>query len=134
MQAALFAFVATLVGFVAIDVIWLKAMAQRAYAVEIGSLLREKPRLAPAMLFYLMFAAGLAYFSVVPGIATGKPLHATLSGAMVGLIAYGTFNLTNLAIMRDYSTRIAAIDMAWGIFASATTAGLAAWAGVRLFG
>ena len=86
------------------------------------------------MLFYLMFAAGLAFFSVLPGIATGQPLHAALSGAMVGLIAYGTFNLTNLAILRGYSAKIAAIDMVWGIIASALTAGLAAWAGARLFG
>jgi uncharacterized membrane protein len=134
MAAALFAFVATLLGFVAIDAVWLKAMAQRTYAAEIGSLLRERPRLVPAMLFYLMFAAGLAFFSVLPGIATGQPLHAALSGAMVGLIAYGTFNLTNLAILRGYSAKIAAIDMVWGIIASALTAGLAAWAGARLFG
>lgn len=134
MAAALLAFVVTLFGFVVIDAVWLKAMAQRTYAAEIGSLLRERPRLVPAMLFYLMFAAGLAFFSVLPGIATGQPLHAALSGAMVGLIAYGTFNLTNLAILRGYSAKIAAIDMMWGITASALTAGLAAWAGARLLG
>lgn len=134
MAAVFLAFVITLIGFVAIDAVWLKAMAQRTYAAEIGSLLRERPRLVPAILFYLMFAAGLAFLSVLPGIAAGQPLYAALSGAMVGLIAYGTFNLTNLAILRGYSAKIAAIDMVWGITASAVTAGLATWAGVRLLG
>jgi uncharacterized membrane protein len=132
MTAALFAFTFSLISFVAIDAVWLKIMAHRTYAAEIGGLLRERPRVAPAVLFYLIFAAGLAIFSVFPGISDGSPMTAAASGAAMGLVAYGTFNLTNLAIMRGYSTKIAAVDTAWGVTASALTAGLAVWAGQGL--
>lgn len=133
MTTAIFAFIFSLIGFVAIDVVWLKVMARRTYATEIGGLLRERPRLGPAVVFYLIFAAGLAFFAVFPGISSGSPMIAAASGAAMGLVAYSTFNLTNLAIMRGYSTKIAAVDTAWGVTASALTAGLVAWAGRGLF-
>lgn len=132
MTTGLVAFVLTLVAFGAIDVVWLKAMAQRTYAAEIGALLRDKPRIIPALLFYVMFAAGLAFFAVMPGIAAKSPPAALASGAVLGLVAYGTYNLTNLSVIRGYSTRIAAIDLLWGITASAVTAGLVTWIGLKL--
>ncbi|MCB1381098.1 MAG: DUF2177 family protein [Alphaproteobacteria bacterium] len=132
MTAGLVAFVLTLVAFGVIDAVWLKAMAQRAYAAEIGALLRDKPRFIPALLFYLMFAAGLAIFAVNPGIAAKSPPAAIASGALLGLVAYGTYNLTNLAVIRGYSARIATIDLLWGVVASASTAGIVTWIGMKL--
>jgi uncharacterized membrane protein len=132
MTAGLLAFILTLVAFGAIDAAWLKAMAQRTYAAEIGALLRDKPRIVPALLFYLMFAAGLAFFAVMPGISAKSPSAAMALGAVLGLVGYGTYNLTNLAVIRGYSTRIAAIDLMWGVTASALTAGLVTWIGLRL--
>lgn len=132
MTSVSLAFVLTLVAFGAIDAAWLKTMAQRTYAAEIGALLRDKPRIIPALLFYLMFAAGLAFFAVIPGIAANSPIAAVASGAALGLVAYGTFNLTNLSVIRGYSTRIAAIDLLWGTTASAATAGLVTWIGLKL--
>ena len=132
MTAGFLAFILTLIAFGAIDAAWLKAMAQRTYAAEIGALLRDKPRVIPALLFYVMFAAGLAFFVVIPGIASRSPLAAIVSGGLLGLVAYGTYNLTNLAVIRGYSTRIATIDLLWGVIASASTAGLVTWIGLRL--
>ena len=132
MTAGFLAFILTLIAFGAIDAAWLKAMAQRTYAAEIGALLRDKPRVIPALLFYVMFAAGLAFFVVIPGIASKSPLAAIVSGGLLGLVAYGTYNLTNLAVIRGYSTRIATIDLLWGVIASASTAGLVTWIGLRL--
>ena len=132
MTAGFLTFILTLIAFGAIDAAWLKAMAQRTYAAEIGALLRDKPRVIPALLFYVMFAAGLAFFAVIPGIASKSPLAAIVSGGLLGLVAYGTYNLTNLAVIRGYSTRIAMIDLLWGVIASASTAGLVTWIGLRL--
>ncbi|MCB1431626.1 MAG: DUF2177 family protein [Alphaproteobacteria bacterium] len=132
MTAGFLTFILTLIAFGAIDAAWLKAMAQRTYAAEIGALLRDKPRVIPALLFYVMFAAGLAFFAVIPGIASKSPLAAIVSGGLLGLVAYGTYNLTNLAVIRGYSTRIATIDLLWGVIASASTAGLVTWIGLRL--
>jgi uncharacterized membrane protein len=130
--AGILAFVLTLIAFGLIDAAWLKAMAQRTYAAEIGALLRDKPKIIPALLFYLMFAAGLAFFAVMPGINAKSPSTATALGAVLGLVGYGTYNLTNLAVIRGYSTRIAAIDLMWGVTASAITAGVVTWIGLRL--
>jgi len=132
MTAGLVAFILTLVAFGIIDAAWIKTMAQRTYAAEIGALLRDKPRVIPALLFYLMFAAGLAFFAVMPGITAKSPPAAMALGAVLGLVAYGTYNLTNLAVIRGYSTRIAAIDLLWGVTASALTTGLVTWIGLRL--
>ena len=130
MTAILFSFIAALIAFLALDAIWLKAMARRAYVPEIGGLLRDKPRLAPASLFYLLFAAGLAFFAILPGLAAKSPMLGAATGAALGLVAYGTYNLTNLAVLRGYSTRIAVIDLLWGGIASGLVAGLVTWAGL----
>jgi uncharacterized membrane protein len=118
-------YVVTLVLFVAIDLVWLMWLARPTYVAEMGSLLRKEPQLIAAVAFYLLYAAGLVIFAVSPGLKSDSVTHALVMGACLGLIAYGTYDLTNLTVMNGYSVRIAMIDMAWGLVLSGATAAIA---------
>jgi uncharacterized membrane protein len=115
----------TLALFVAIDLVWLMWLARPTYVAEMGSLLRKEPHLAAAIAFYLLYATGLVIFAVSPGLKADSAMHAMVMGACLGLVAYGTYDLTNLAVLNGYSARIALIDMAWGAALSAATAAIA---------
>jgi uncharacterized membrane protein len=99
-------------------------IAKPTYAAEMGGLLRQEPNLVAAAAFYLLYAAGLTLFSVNPGLKADSVLQAMAFGAALGLVAYGTYDLTNLAVLNGYSMRIALIDIAWGTVASAATSAL----------
>jgi len=115
----------TLVFFIGVDLIWLARVARSTYVVEMGGLLRNKPNLTAAAAFYMLYAAGLVLFAVVPGLKAGSVTQGMALGAALGLIAYGTYNLTNLAVLNGYTLRIALIDMAWGTVLSGVTAAFA---------
>jgi uncharacterized membrane protein len=127
MKMIIMSFLVALICFVAIDAVWLKVMGPRLYAVEMGQLLREKPAILPAVMFYIIYAAGLVLFAISPGRAAGSIMTAAALGAALGLVAYGTYNLTNLAILKGYPSRIATIDLAWGVIASGAAAAVASW-------
>lgn len=114
MTKYIFMYLATLVTFVAIDLVWLMWLARPTYVAEMGSLLKKEPQLAAAVAFYLLYAAGLVFFAVVPGIRVGSILYALFLGAGLGLVAYGTYDLTNLSVVEGFNWRIAMIDLAWG--------------------
>ncbi|AVH44402.1 hypothetical protein At1D1609_43580 [Agrobacterium tumefaciens] len=95
MKTYVAAYLFTLVAFLVIDFIWLSAMASRLYRPAIGDLLAENFRLAPAVLFYLIYAAGLTFLAVRPAFQTGEWTTALLYGAAVGFMAYATYDLTN---------------------------------------
>jgi uncharacterized membrane protein len=118
----------TLVLFLAIDLIWLLGPGRPVYVAEIGNLLRPTPNFVAAGAFYLIYAVGLTYFGVMSGLAAGLPASALLHGAFFGLMAYATYDLTNLAVTNGFTTKIAMIDMAWGTVLS----GVVAWAVCRL--
>lgn len=84
-----------------------------------------EPRLIPAALFYLTFAAGLAFFAVMPNLAGGSLVSAASYGAGLGFVAYGTYDATNHATLKDFPLSITVIDWSWGTALSATTAALA---------
>src|SRR5579871_5212829 len=125
-------YVATLAAFLAIDFIWLFLIAKPIYTAELGGLLRREPNLISAGVFYLLYASGLTLFAIVPGLEADSALRSMVLGAALGLVAYGTYDLTNLASLNGFSLRIALIDIAWGTAASAATAALVA-ASVRYF-
>ena len=112
----------TLVAFASIDTAWLGTMGDRLYRPMIGSMLAENFRLAPAIAFYALYAAGLTLFAVLPGLAEGGWKKALVWGGLFGLFAYGTYDLTNLAALKTWSVKLSLIDMAWGAFASALAA------------
>ncbi|WP_374534086.1 DUF2177 family protein [Phenylobacterium sp.] len=109
----------TLVAFASIDTAWLGTMGDRLYRPMIGSMLAENFRLAPAIAFYALYAAGLTLFAVLPGLAEGGWKKALVWGGLFGLFAYGTYDLTNLATLKTWSVKLSLIDMAWGAFVSA---------------
>jgi len=122
MVRIIIAYLATLAVFAAIDAVWLTHAADLLYRPVIGSLLAPEPRIAPAIIFYLLYIVGLVYFAVMPGLAGGGWRAALLKGALFGLFAYATYDLTNQATLAIWSTRITIIDMIWGTFVSGSGA------------
>ena len=121
MTKTLIAYVLTLIAFVAIDMIWLMGLARSTYMAEMGDLLRKQPNLGAALAFYLIFAAGLLFFAIMPSLKSGSLIQALALGAALGFVAYGTYDLTNLSVMNGFGFKIAMIDLAWGTVLSAIT-------------
>jgi uncharacterized membrane protein len=117
-------YIIALVVFLAIDAVWLITAGRTFYVAEIGGLLRERPNLVVAFGFYLLFIAGLVYFAIAPA---GSLQQAVIGGAFFGLVAYATYDLTNLATLKGFTTRVAIIDMLWGTALSATVCAITFW-------
>ena len=126
------AYIATALVFLGLDAIWLSRIALGMYRRELGSLLLEKPKLPIAGAFYLIYVAGIVILAVVPALADGGWIRALLMGAVLGLVAYGTYDITNLSTLKGWSTRLALIDIAWGVGLTAVSATIGWWV-VRLF-
>lgn len=120
------AYASTGLVFLALDALWLGFMANRVYRPLIGDLMAEQPNWPPAVLFYLLYVTGVVVFAVQPALASGRWTTALMLGAFLGLVAYGTYDLTNHATLRNWPAAMTAIDLAWGTFATAmaTTAGM----------
>ncbi|MCW2925251.1 MAG: hypothetical protein JWM98_2655 [Thermoleophilia bacterium] len=112
-----------LVLFLAIDLLWLGIVANSVYRGMLGSLMRDKPNVPVAFAFYALFVVGLVYFGIAPADDGGSIGDALRDGALYGLFTYATFDLTNLAVLRDYPARIVPIDMAWGTVLGAAVSG-----------
>jgi len=113
-------YLATLAAFLAIDLLWLGVVGRGLYQKHLGFLLSPKPNWAAAFAFYLLFIVGVLVFAVVPGLQAGSPGKALLLGALFGLISYATYDLTNLATVKDWPLPITIIDMVWGVVLSST--------------
>ena len=126
MTRIIIAYFATLLVFAVIDYVWLTQIGPSLYKPIIGSIMAPEPRMAPAMIFYALYIAGLVYFAVMPGLAGAGWQGALLKGALFGFFAYATYDLTNHATLSVWSTKITLADMAWGTFlsGSAATGGL----------
>ena len=116
------AYGASMVVFLAVDSIWLSTMAARLYRPLIGDLLAAEFRLAPAVLFYLIYCAALTFFAVMPGLDRGKIAASLGRGAFFGFAAYGTYDLTNQATLVTWPTILTVADLIWGSVLSASTA------------
>lgn len=125
-------YLATGVVFLGLDAIWLSQVGLGLYRREIGALLLEQPNLPVAGLFYLLFVAGIVLLVVQPAAADGDWLAALWMGALLGLVAYGTYDITNLSTLRGWSLTIAAIDVVWGAALTAV-ASLAGFLAVSAF-
>ena len=113
-------YVATIIGFLIIDVIWLTVAAPRFYRKHLGFLLADKPNLWAAIPFYLLFIAGLVVFAVAPALQAGSPRSAILLGGFFGLVTYATYDLTNQATVKDWPWIVTLVDLCWGVFLSAS--------------
>lgn len=112
------AYVSTLAVFAAVDAIWLTNSADLLYRPLLGPILAPQFRLVPAILFYLLYIAGLIYFAVAPALAEQRWQIALTKGALFGFFAYATYDLTNQATLLLWSTKITVADMIWGSFVS----------------
>ena len=125
MITSLIAYALSLFVLLVLDLFWLLGPGRPLYISEIGGLLRSQPQLGASIAFYLLYAAGLTYFGVVPGVKASSAVLALGQGALFGLMAYATYDLTNLAVLNGFTFRIALIDLAWGTVLSGVTAWIA---------
>ncbi len=130
MRRALAAYGAALATLLVLDAAWLSTMVPHLYRPALGSLAAPVPALLPAALFYLLYAAGVVALAVLPA-RPGAFSGALWRGAALGLVAYGTYDLTNQATLRDWPVTITLIDMAWGVVLTATAAKAAAMLAAR---
>ncbi len=108
------AYVITGVAFALIDSVWLGSMYNRLYKPEIGTMLMDGMRLAPAVAFYLLYIAGILIFAVLPALKDGNWQTALVQGALLGFFCYMTYDLTNMATLKVWSIKVTILDMIWG--------------------
>lgn len=128
----LIAYLAAAVTFVVLDLIWLGYVAHGFYKSEMGSLLADNVNIPAAAAFYAIYLAGVLFFAVKPGIEAGNVGYAAVLGALLGFLCYATYDLTSLAVIRDYSVRIAIVDMIWGAVLTACVAAAACAVALRV--
>lgn len=107
-------YIATLITFLAIDMLWLGLVARAFYQKHLGFLMAPRPNWLAAVIFYLLFVAGILVFVVGPGLKVDSLKTTLLRAALFGLITYATYDLTNLATVRDWPVLVTVVDMVWG--------------------
>ncbi len=117
-------YLATAAVFLAIDILWLGFVAPKLNKQNLGHLMAEKTNFIAAGAFYLLYVAALLVFVINPAIASGSVWQALYRGAFLGLVMYATYDLTNLATLRDWPLKITLIDLAWGSFVTGATSGI----------
>ena len=123
-------FLTSAVIFLVIDLLWLAVISRQLYVDQLGGLMGET-RIIPAAIFYVLFMTGLLIFVIVPALNKNKLSYAILVGGFFGLICYGTYDLTNLATLENWPVVITVLDLIWGTFINAATAGLVFWIAKR---
>ena len=118
----------TAVIFLVLDAVVLKLVMQPVFERHLAGAMRDAPLVLPAAAFYLAYVAGLVWLVSGPAMLAGNPLEAALKGAVIGAMAYGTYEFTSMSVMRDWSWTMVALDTAWGTVLT----GFAAWAGVAV--
>lgn len=113
-------YAATLVAFFAIDMVWLGLVARTFYKRHLGFLMAPIPNWPAAILFYLLFIAGILVFVVVPGLSDGSLKTTLMRAALFGLVTYATYDLTNLATVKDWPVLVTVVDMIWGTVLTVT--------------
>lgn len=119
---ALKQFLVTFVVFMVVDLIWLGVVAKKLYAQYLGYIMAESVNWIAAFSFYILFVIGIVFFVVNPAIQKESWVYALTVGAFFGLLTYATYDLTNLATLKDWPLTITIIDLIWGTFLSSTTA------------
>jgi uncharacterized membrane protein len=117
LSSFLYAFGVALVVMAALDAVWLGWLAKDFYKQELGPLMTDSVRVLPAALYYLLYPAAIVFLALLPPPASLGA--AALRSAVLGLTAFGVYDMTNLSTLRGYSVTLALVDMAWGTFATA---------------
>lgn len=121
----LYAYGATALAFVVLDGVWLALVGPKLYKPVIGEIMTGQVRIAPAVVFYLLYVAGIVVLAIR---GAGSLREAAVLGAVLGLVAYGTYALTDQAILKFWATKLTVVDMAWGAIATAMAAAAGYWA------
>ncbi|MBL8598436.1 MAG: DUF2177 family protein [Devosia sp.] len=116
------AYIATAIVFLGLDALWLSRVALGLYRRELGGLLLERPNLPVAAAFYLLYVGGIVILAIAPALGDGGWPSVLLMGAVLGLVAYGTYDITNLSTLKGWSVKLAIIDIAWGTALTAVSA------------
>jgi uncharacterized membrane protein len=117
-------YLVALVTFLSIDSIWLMVVAKNFYAKYLGYIMSKTPNLAAAGIFYLIYILGMVVLILSPALKSGTLISAILTGALFGLCGYATYDLTNLATIKDWPILVTIIDLIWGTVLSGTVAGI----------
>lgn len=117
----LIGYIAALLVFLAVDVVWIKSVMQPIFERNVGAILLDEPRFGAAAGFYALYVAGIFYFAVAPAATIESWRIAALNGAIFGFLAYGTYEATNLATLKGWSLEMLTIDVAWGTALTALT-------------
>lgn len=115
-------YLVSLIIFFAIDILWLGFIAKDFYRAQIGHLMADRTNWPAAIIFYSIFIGGLVLFAVNPALEKESWLHALKMGAIFGFMCYGTYDMTNLATLKDWSLSITIIDIIWGTTLNSVTA------------
>lgn len=122
MRTHIIAYLFTAAIFFGMDFVWLSLTVNPIYKAKLGSLMLDKPNLPVAGGFYLLYVVAVVVLVVAPALQAESWSRALWAGALFGLVAYGTYDLTNQSTLAGWSTTVTIIDMAWGTFATATAA------------
>ncbi len=133
MKTFFVAYVASLITFLVIDAIWLGVVAKKFYAEQLGDLMRPDILFVPAGIFYLLYSAGIVLLAVRPEQPGLSLWNVAAYGAVVGFIAYGTYDVTNIATLKDWPVPMSVVDLIWGTTISAIVA-IAGALAARKFG
>ena len=117
-------FLVTALVFLLIDIVWLAFISPKLYKANIGHLMSDKVNFIAAGVFYLLYVGALLYFVIDPAIASGSVWLGIWRGAFLGLVMYATYDLTNLATLKDWPLKITIIDLIWGTFITSATSGI----------
>ncbi len=126
------AYLGAAVVFCVMDFIWLTLIAKSFYQSQMGALMAVDVRIVPAIIFYVLYLAGLVLFAISPALREQNWLMAVGLGLALGLVAYGSYDLTNMATLKGWSLSLTLVDIAWGAFVSAVSA-LAGFYAARIF-
>lgn len=118
----IYTYLLTVPVFFAIDMLWLGIVAKGLYAKQLGSLLTTNVNWPAAMLFYLSYIFGIVFFAVLPGIDKESLKTVLINAALFGGLAYATYDLTNLATLKNWPVTIVYIDIAWGVVLTSSVA------------
>jgi len=127
MLASVVSYLIALVTFVVVDMGWLGVMASRFYKPILGDIAIAGVNLPPAAIFYATYPIGLVIFAIEPALRSGSWLNAPLYGAFFGFFTYATYDLSNQATLRNWTSTLSAVDVVWGTFLGAVTAAITFW-------
>lgn len=128
------AYLSAALVFGVVDAIWLRWAGPNLYRPVIGEIMAKDFDKGAAIIFYLIYIAGMVWFAIRPGLQTGSVGTALLNGVLLGALCYATFDLTSQAVFKVWATKVTVLDILWGAFATGLASAAATWISLRLGG